>query len=240
MAQIRIGTPENTLLTKLEKSIIVTGLLVILILAMAIGYYALQMATGFSVSNLLSLDSTHSWWYISRAAGLMGYILFWLSTVWGFAISSKIFDSFLERTFTYDFHEHLSLLSIGFVLLHVIVLLWESYEPLSLTEVLIPFITAYRPFWVGIGIIAAYLTILVTVTFYIRSWISMQAFRKIHYLSIAAYVGALFHSIYSGTDSTITWVQLLYLGTSLFTVFFFTQWMFTLYFRKKEKAVSAG
>jgi predicted ferric reductase len=87
---------------------------------------------------------------------------------------------------------------------------------------------------VGVGIIATYLTLLVTVTFYIRSYISMQAFRKIHYLSVAAYIGVLFHSIYAGTDTTLTWVQLMYLGTSLFTVFFFTQWMFTLYFRKKE------
>jgi hypothetical protein len=68
----------------------------------------------------------------------------------------------------------------------------------------------------------------------------MQAFRKIHYLSIAAYVGALFHSIYSGTDTSIAWVQMLYLGTSLFTVFFFSQWMFTLYFKKKEKDAIAG
>jgi methionine sulfoxide reductase heme-binding subunit len=227
---------ENTFGQKLEKSLLVTGLITAFIVLLTAGLYALQSAPGFSISNLLSLDSTHSWWYISRAAGLMGYLLFWLSTVWGFAVSSKIFDSFLGRTFTYDFHEHLSLLSIGFVVLHVIVLLWETYEPLSLTEVMVPFISAYRPFWVGIGIIATYLTILVTITFYIRSWISMQAFRTIHYLSVAAYLGVLLHSIYSGTDTVLTWVQMMYWGTSLLTVFFCVQWLFTLYFRKKEQA----
>lgn len=224
--------------TRIEKAILTTGLIGTLIILMAAGLYALEATTGFSTVNLLSLDSTHTWWYISRAAGLMGYILFWLSTVWGFAISSKIFDSFLERTFTYDFHEHLSLLSIGFVVLHIIVLLWETYEPMSLVEVLVPFISVYRPFWVGVGIIGFYLTILVTITFYIRKWISMQAFRKIHYLSVLAYVGALLHSLYAGTDSGITWVQVMYWGTSLFTVFFFTQWMFTLFLKRKEGAVS--
>ena len=232
MDQVR---SDGTLTRKIEQSILVAGLLGAIIVILAAGLYALQVTTGFSLTNLFSLDSTHSWWYISRAAGLMGYILFWLSTVWGLAISSKIFDSFLERTFTYDFHEHLSLLSIGFVVLHVIVLLWETYEPLSLTQILIPFTAAYRPFWVGIGVIGFYLTILVTVTFYIRSWISMQAFRKIHYLSIAAYAGALFHSLYSGTDSAITWVQIMYWSTSLFTVFFLAQWLLTLYFRKAEQ-----
>ena len=234
MAQSR--NIENTLVQKIERSILATGGIAALIVFMAAGLYALQATSGFSITNLFSLDSVRSWWYISRAAGLMGYILFWLSTVWGLAISSKIFDSFLGRTFTYDFHEHLSLLGIGFVVLHIIVLLFDNYAPFSLMQLMIPFTSTYRPFWVGIGVISFYLTILVTVTFYIRSLISMQAFRKIHYLSLVGYIGALFHGLYSGTDSAITWVQILYLGTSLFTVFFCAQWLFTLYFRKREQA----
>ncbi len=43
--------------------------------------------------------------------------------------------------------------------------------------------------------IAFYLSILVTVTFYIRSQISMNSFRTIHYLSIIAYLGALLHGL---------------------------------------------
>jgi sulfoxide reductase heme-binding subunit YedZ len=227
---------QNTLIGKLEKSILVTGLIAGVIIMMAAGLYALQTATGFSISSLFSLDSTRSWWYISRAAGLMGYILFWLSTVWGFAISSKILDPVLERTFTYDFHEHLSLLGIGFVALHIIVLLLDTYTPFSPVQLLVPFTSAYRPFWVGIGVISLYITILVTATFYLRKLISRQLFRKIHILSVVAYLGVLLHGVFSGTDSTLTWVQYMYLGTSLFTMFFFTQWMLTLYFRKRELA----
>jgi predicted ferric reductase len=186
------------------------------------------------VSDFFALDSIHIWWYVSRASGIMGYLLFWLSTLWGFAISSKIFDSFLERMFTYDFHEHLSLLSLGFVGLHVIVLLIEKVEPLSLAEILIPFISAYKPFWTGIGIIAFYLSVLVTVTFYIRSWISMKAFRTIHYLSVVAYVGSLFHSLYAGTDSALTWVQVMYWGTFLSTIFFCAYWILIAWLRKGD------
>ncbi|MFN8412590.1 MAG: ferric reductase-like transmembrane domain-containing protein [Anaerolineales bacterium] len=224
---------NNTQINKLEKALLTIGLVGAVILLLAAGLYALETSTGFSLTNLFSLDSTHTWWYISRAAGLMGYLLFWLSTVWGFAISSKILDPILDRTFVYDFHEHLSLLSIGFVVLHVIVLLWETYQPLSPVEILVPFVSAYRPFWVGLGIIGFYLTLLVTITFYLRSYISMQVFRKIHYLSVVAYLFGLLHGLYSGTDSVVTWVQLLYWGTSLFTVFFCAQWLFTLYFQKK-------
>ena len=210
----------------------VVGVLVTGVFLLAVGLLALQTQT---VKDFFALDSVHIWWYVTRAAGLMGYLLFWLSTVWGFAISSKIFDSFLERMFTFDFHEHLSLLSLGFLGLHVAVLLIEKVEPLSLTEVLVPFVSTYRPFWTGIGIITFYLTVLVTITFYIRKWISMKTFRVIHYLSVAAYFGALLHSVYAGTDTSLTWVQWMYGGTTLVTVFFMVYWAALLWMRKEEK-----
>jgi len=227
---------------KIINALTLTAVLVVGVTAMAIGLLAVQ--AGFATSPLrlasdsLSLDSVHLWWYVTRAAGLMGYLLFWLSTLWGFAVSSKIFDSFLERMFTYDFHEHLSLLSLGFIVLHALVLLVEKVEPLSVMEILVPFVSAYRPFWTGIGIIAFYLTVLVTVTFYIRSWISMKTFRVIHYLSVVAYFGSLFHSLYAGSDSLLSWVQWMYGGTTLVTVFFMMYWVFLLWQRRSEKAIA--
>lgn len=225
---------------KLILTLAVIAVLLFGIVVLAFSMVVLGRISGTSplqaITNFFSLDSVHVWWYISRASGLMAYLLVWLSTLWGFAISSKIFDSFLERVFTYDFHEHLSLLSLGFVVLHVVVLLLDHVEPMSWVEVLVPFVSSYRPFWTGIGIIAFYLSILVTVTFYIRKWISMKTFRVIHYLSIAAFVGALFHGLYAGTDSTLKWTQLMYWGTFLSTVFFAVYWLVIVRLKKKEIA----
>jgi predicted ferric reductase len=187
------------------------------------------------INSFLGLDSVHIWWYITRASGLMSYLLVWLSTLWGFAISSKIFDSFLKREFTYDFHEHLSLLGLGFVILHVVVLLLDRVEPMKLVDVLIPFVSNYRPLWTGIGIIAFYLSILVTVTFYIRSRISMKTFRRIHYFSLVAYIGALMHGLYAGTDSPLNWTQIMYWATFLSTVFFGVYWLVFIRLQKQEQ-----
>jgi predicted ferric reductase len=225
-----------------RNTLVLTALLVFGVVFLAVGLLATQSATGTSplqvINNFLGLDSVHIWWYISRAAGLMGYLLVWLSTLWGFAIASKIFDSFLKREFTYAFHEHLSLLSLGFMLLHMVVLLLDRVEPLGLAEILIPFASTYRPFWTGIGIIAFYLSLLVTVTFYIRSRISMQSFRSIHYLSIVAYLGALLHGLYAGTDSLLNWTQVMYWGTLLSTVFFGVYWLVIVRLRNREKSDS--
>jgi len=227
-------TPQKTI----SNVLLVLATLVLGTITLAVGLLVIEAGTGVSplqiVSNFFALDSVHVWWYITRASGLMAYLLVWLSTLWGFAISSKIFDSFLERAFTYDFHEQLSLLSLGFVIMHVVVLMLDKVQPMSLVEVLIPFVSSYRPFWTGVGIITFYISILVTVTFYIRSWISMKTFRTIHYLSVAAYVGALFHGLFAGTDSALSWTQMMYWGTFLSTVFFCVYWLVTLRLRKSS------
>ena len=52
-------------------------------------------------SNLFAGNSLQFWWYLTRAAGLMGYFLIWLSTVWGLVVSSKIFNSIqMKKPFT--------------------------------------------------------------------------------------------------------------------------------------------
>jgi predicted ferric reductase len=164
-------------------------------------------------------------WFITRAAGLTGYVLLWLSTAWGLVVSSKILDRVLHRSFSYDFHEFLSLLAIGFVALHVIVLLADQYLPFSLIQVLIPFVAPYRPVWVGMGVIAFYLTVLASATFYIRARIGARAFRLIHYSSFIAFLASALHGLLAGTDSSLPMTQFLYAGTLLSVVFLTTYWV---------------
>jgi len=191
--------------------------------------------TGF-LGWLFSTQSTQTFWYITRSAGLTAYLLFWLSTAWGLAVSSKILDTILHRSFTYDFHEFLSLLAIGFSLLHVAVLLFDRYLPYSLAQILVPFLSPYRPVWVGLGVIGLYLTLLVTVTFYLRSRIGMKAFRGIHLLSLAAYVGVTLHALFAGTDSSLVTVIGLYASTFLATVFLIAYWLFRRFQNNRRKS----
>jgi predicted ferric reductase len=88
------------------------------------------------------------------------------------------------------------------------------------------------------GIVAFYLSILVTITFYIRSRISMKAFRTIHYLSIVAYVGALLHGLYAGTDSLLNWTQIMYWGTFLSTAFLGVYWLVFIRLHNRERSDS--
>jgi predicted ferric reductase len=199
-----------------------------------------QTPAGISMINFLtwafSTNSVQTMWYITRSAGLAAYLLMWLSVTWGLAVSSKILDNLLHRSFTYDFHQFLSLLALGFTGLHVVVLMFDKYLPYSVAQILVPFISPYRPVWVGIGVIGLYLSLLVTVTFYLRGRIGMKAFRVIHVASLLGYLGVLVHSIFSGTDSSLTSVLLLYAGTFLTTVFLMVYWVFLSMQKNRQKA----
>ena len=183
---------------------------------------------------LFAADSVQLWWYVTRAAGIIAYLLLWLSMVWGLGVASKVFDRLLERPFTYDFHEFISLLAIGFTLLHILVLALDRYLPYSTLQILIPFLSPYRPLWVGIGVISFYISVLVTVTFYLRSRIGSSTFRAIHTLSLLGYVGVTVHGLYAGTDAVLPAMQLLYAGTGLVVIFLTVYWLVTVLQRKLE------
>ncbi len=184
---------------------------------------------------LFQANSVQIWWYVTRSAGIIAYLLLWLSTVLGLAVASKYMDIMLDRMFTYDFHQFVSLLSIGFLLVHVLVLLIDRFLPYSVAQILIPFISPYRPIWVGVGVIAFYVILLVTITFYLKRQIGMKAFRAIHVLSLLGYVGGLVHGIYSGTDTALPAMQWVYRITGLVALFFTVYYLVMVFAKRAEK-----
>ncbi len=189
---------------------------------------------------LFALDSVQIWWYVTRASGIIAYLLLWFSTILGLAVTSKYLDGMLDRLFTYDFHEFISLLSVGFTLVHVIVLMLDHYLPYSLAQILLPFISPYRPFWVGLGVISFYIILLVTITFYLRNKIGRSAFRAIHVLSLLGYIGVTLHGYFSGTDTALPSMRILYEVSGLAVLFLTVYWLVLLGMRNAERRRQAA
>lgn len=185
----------------------------------------LWVFVGRQFGQLLALQGTQVTWFITRSAGWMSYLLLWLSTAWGLAVPSKLLDGLLPRNFTFDFHEFLSLLSLAFVGVHIGALYFDQYQPFSIAQILLPFLSDYRPIWVGLGGLALYLSLAATVTFYLRKRIGMRAFRLIHLGSFIAFGGAALHGLLAGTDSPLPAARLLYFGTFLSIVFLTAFWL---------------
>ncbi len=216
------------------------GLLLVTAVLAALVYVIFRVLPASSpivtvLSFLFANNSIHTTWYITRAAGWIAYFLLWFSMVWGLAIPTKFFDKFLSPTFAVDFHEYLSLLSIGFVILHVTVLMFDQYLPFTLAQILIPFMSTYRPLWIGLGVIGAYLAGLVTVTFYMRKRIGQKRFKAIHTLSVFGYLGVVLHAFFSGTDSSLPIAMVIYFGTFMIVVFLTAYWLLRARQQKQDK-----
>lgn len=245
MSEINLPQPRSVKAKPVQKSNFAAWLLggVVLVGAFLFLSVFLQTSVGGSLQTMLksifAVDSVQIMWFITRSAGLTAYLLLWLSVAWGLAVPSKILDNLLHRSFTYDFHQFISLLTIGFIALHILVLMFDHYLPYSVAQILVPFLSPYRPFWVGLGVLGFYLALLVTVTFYMRSRIGMKAFRAIHVFSLLAYLGAAVHGFMAGTDTPLLSVTVMYVLTFLSTVFLSVYWAMYMLLVNKRKSVPA-
>jgi len=152
----------------------------------------------------------HTFWYISRAAGLTAYLLLTLNICLGLMVRTRALDWLLARWRSFDLHQFTALLALGFLALHVFSLLGDHFIGYRLDQLLVPFASPYRPSWVALGVVGVYLLIGIAGSSYLQRFIGHRAWRAIHYLSFAAFLLALGHGILAGTDSGQPWAMLLY------------------------------
>ena len=150
-------------------------------------------------------------WFVSRAAGLVTFIALSLSVIVGLLISTKTSHHLVPKPFVYELHTFLSTLALGLVTIHVTSLLFDSFTPFTPLQLVVPFASPYRTFWTGLGVIAAWLSLLLVASFAVRRHIGYANWRKLHYLSFAAYLIGLLHGIGAGTDTALAPVGFMYL-----------------------------
>ncbi|MBV9354375.1 MAG: ferric reductase-like transmembrane domain-containing protein [Chloroflexi bacterium] len=159
-----------------------------------------------------------TFWYLARSAGLTAYVLLWLNVMLGLAVRSNYLAPLLARWRTFDLHQFTALLALGFVGLHVVALLGDHYIGFTVAQLVVPFRSTYRPFWTGIGVLATYLVVAITGSFYVRRWIGQRTWRLLHYTSFGAFWLVLLHGLGAGSDSGALWGALLYWVTGAIAV----------------------
>jgi predicted ferric reductase len=153
-------------------------------------------------------------WFLSRSSAFVGYVLLWGAMMLGLAITNRMARLWPGGPVAFDLHQHVSLLAMGAVVFHALILLGDPYIDYSLSEVLTPFrAQGYREAWVGLGQLGVYMLVIVVASFYVRKRLGNAAWRAIHFMSFTTFILALFHGMESGTDSATPWAQILYWGT---------------------------
>ena len=102
-------------------------------------------------------------WDTARAGGFAAYIL--LSRGQRRARAAEpVATPQWPRLITNELHGYLSLLALVFIVVHVLAVLVDPFTHFGLAEVLVPFVSHYRPVWMGLGIVALYLLLAVWVS----------------------------------------------------------------------------
>ena len=161
----------------------------------------------------------HGAWYASRAAGVSSYLFIWVGLVGGLLMSSAWFDGIVGRARLLAIHQTASFAGVLLGFAHALILIPDSWTSFGLVDVLVPFGSYYERFNTGIGALALYLGLAVSVSFWFRKRLGMKAWRYLHYSAFAAYAGALWHGLSIGSDSSEPWLVGVYVLTSLLVVF---------------------
>jgi methionine sulfoxide reductase heme-binding subunit len=148
----------------------------------------------------------HSWWLASRSAGVVAYLLLSASVVLGLGMALRLAPGRLTPMLR-TLHERIALIALGAVAAHALLLLGDGWLRAGLTDVLVPFAMDYRPVWTGLGILAAYLTAGLSLTYYARGRLGARRWRTAHRLIPIAWAMAAVHVIGAGTDAGSLWLQ---------------------------------
>ncbi|MFI8233160.1 ferric reductase-like transmembrane domain-containing protein [Streptomyces sp. NPDC085900] len=145
-------------------------------------------------------------WYADRATGAVCLVLFTAVVLLGIGVRLRGRLPGLPRFGTVTLHRTLSLSATAFLALHIALAVLDGYVNITLTDVLIPFVSAYRPLWLGLGTVALDLMLAVLVTSLLRERVGHRAWRALHWLAYAAWPVALVHGIGIGTDTGTDWM----------------------------------
>jgi methionine sulfoxide reductase heme-binding subunit len=151
-----------------------------------------------------------TFWLLARATGLTAYVLLGSSVLAGLTVKSKPLGPRIRAAHATDLHRFLSLLALGTVGVHGAALLLDQTVRMPLAGLLVPGTSPYRPLAVAVGVVGAELMLLIYVSFSLRRRIGARNWRRLHYLTFAAFAAATVHGLAVGTDR---WAFGLYLSS---------------------------
>jgi sulfoxide reductase heme-binding subunit YedZ len=144
-------------------------------------------------------------WYITRATGLVAIVLLTGTMALGLLSSVRFEAATWPRYITGALHRNVALVALVFTGLHVLTAVADSYTPISLLDVVFPFVSAYRPLWLGLGTVAFDLLVALTVTSLARTRLGYRSWRLVHWSAYLCWPVAVVHGLGTGTDTPARW-----------------------------------
>ncbi|MGO9489256.1 MAG: ferric reductase-like transmembrane domain-containing protein [Solirubrobacteraceae bacterium] len=164
------------------------------------------------MSVVAAASGPSTYWYLTRSTGAMAMVLLTATVALGVLDVKRLSTPEWPRFVVDSLHRNLALLTLVFLVVHILTSVLDSFAPISLTAAVIPFISAYRPFWLGLGAVAFDMLLAVTITSLLRRRLGHLRWRQVHWLSYACWPIALLHGFGTGSDVKSAWLQVLSLA----------------------------
>lgn len=161
-------------------------------------------------------------WHAERITAFLAYLALAGSVTWGLLVSTRIADALFHRPVTVTLHKDLAAIGLGLAAIHGALLGLDHSMPFSPVQIAVPFTAPYAAGYVALGQVGLYLMLAIVASFYVRGRIGPRVWRRLHYVSFAAFAFATVHGIGAGTDRGDLWAGVIYVGASTIVVFLLT------------------
>jgi methionine sulfoxide reductase heme-binding subunit len=152
------------------------------------------------------MPAEHLFWITSRAAGILALLLSTAAVSVGLLMGGR-----LVRRRGVDLratHEALALATIAAIVVHAGALLFDSFLKPSLLELTIPFVSSYNRLFTTLGILCAWATVLLGLSYYWRARIGVARWRRLHRWTALVWLLSIVHALGEGTDAGEAWFLL--------------------------------
>ncbi|MGE5272931.1 MAG: ferric reductase-like transmembrane domain-containing protein [Verrucomicrobiota bacterium] len=162
--------------------------------------------------TLLAATSGSAVWYLTRASGVVALLLLTATMLLGVLSASLWRSERWPRFAVADLHRNLTLVALVFIASHVVTTIADGFAPIRIKDAFVPFLSSYRPLWLGFGALALDLLLVLAVSSLLRKRIRYRTWRLLHWGAYAVWPLALVHGLGSGSDARFGWMALVAYG----------------------------
>ena len=147
-------------------------------------------------------------WNVSRSLGLVALLLLSVVLALGALHNttlSRAAAQALPRFVLVALHRNLALITVVFVVLHVVTVLVTPYLPLRWYDVVVPGTASFNPWPVGLGAVALDLLLAVVVSSSLRRHLSKRVWLVVHWSTYVCFPVAVAHAVANASFRGGTW-----------------------------------
>lgn len=148
-------------------------------------------------------------WFVTRGAGTVSLVMLTAVFVLGLATTTRQQSEGWPRFLNSRLHSNLALATLVFLVLHIATAVIDPFAHIRWQDAVVPFGAAYRPLWLGLGVVAVELLAALMISAALRSRIGYRAWRMVHWIAYGCWPLALLHGLGTGSDVRTGWFELI-------------------------------